>query len=174
MNEDLLGDETLVGLRHGGGDEWAADGMGRSSPYTSALLAHLDEPLEILMLFRRVRAGAGGDERGATSARVSVAAPGALYLSGAPAVEVTVEAAAPDVADVDVTELDVAQLRELAVRGEADAQSELGRRYEVGRDGVERDYGEALTWYRRAAGAGTRPRAGPPRDHVSRWSRRLG
>ena len=26
----------------------AADGTGRNSPYTSALMAHLDEPLEIL------------------------------------------------------------------------------------------------------------------------------
>ena len=34
----------------------AADGRGRNSPYTSALLAHLEEPLELSALFRRVRA----------------------------------------------------------------------------------------------------------------------
>ena len=34
------------------------DGQGRNSPYTTALLAHLEHPLEHLSLFRRVRAQA--------------------------------------------------------------------------------------------------------------------
>ena len=34
----------------------AADGRGRNSPYTAALLSHLETPLEIGLLFRRVRA----------------------------------------------------------------------------------------------------------------------
>ena len=51
LDEDLLGDETLVAYAAAG--TTAADGTGRNSPYTSALLAHLDEPLEILTLFRR-------------------------------------------------------------------------------------------------------------------------
>ena len=34
----------------------AADGTGRNSPYTSALLAYLEQPLELSALFRRVRA----------------------------------------------------------------------------------------------------------------------
>ena len=34
----------------------AAGGRGRNSPYTSALLAYLEEPLELSALFRRVRA----------------------------------------------------------------------------------------------------------------------
>ena len=55
LDEDLLGDETLVAYAAAAGTT-AADGSGRNSPYTSALLAHLDEPLEILTLFRRVRA----------------------------------------------------------------------------------------------------------------------
>ena len=55
LDEDLLGDETLVAYAAAAGTT-AADGTGRNSPYTSALLAHLDEPLEILTLFRRVRA----------------------------------------------------------------------------------------------------------------------
>ena len=42
----------------------------------------------------------------------------------------TVEANAPDIGDVEVGELDVAQLRVLADRGDADAQTELGQRYE--------------------------------------------
>ena len=55
LNEDLLGDETLVAYAAAAGTT-AADGRGRNSPYTSALLAHLEEPLELSALFRRVRA----------------------------------------------------------------------------------------------------------------------
>ena len=55
LNEDLLGDETLVAYAAAAGTT-AADGRGRNSPYTSALLAHLEQPLEIGLLFRRVRA----------------------------------------------------------------------------------------------------------------------
>ena len=66
LNEDLLGDETLVAYAAAAGTT-AADGTGRNSPYTSALLAHLEEPLELLTLFRRVRArvlaSTGGEQR---------------------------------------------------------------------------------------------------------------
>ena len=55
LNEDLLGDETLVAYAAAEGTT-AADGRGRNSPYTSALLSHLETPLEIGLLFRRVRA----------------------------------------------------------------------------------------------------------------------
>ena len=55
LNEDLLGDETLVAYAAAAGTT-AADGRGRNSPYTAALLSHLETPLEILTLFRRVRA----------------------------------------------------------------------------------------------------------------------
>ena len=154
LDEDLLGDETLVAYAAAAGTT-AADGTGRNSPYTSALLAHLDEPLEILTLFRRVRARVLEVTNGEQRPHEYQSLLQEHYLSGAPAVEaVTVEAAAPDVADVDVTEIDVAQLRTLAERGAADAQSELGRRYEAGRDGVERDYDEAVSWYRRATEQG--------------------
>ena len=54
LNEDLLGDETLVAYAAAAGT--AADGRGRNSPYTAALLSHLETPLEIGLLFRRVRA----------------------------------------------------------------------------------------------------------------------
>ena len=154
LDEDLLGDETLVAYAAAAGTT-AADGTGRNSPYTTALLAHLDEPLEILTLFRRVRARVLEATNGEQRPHEYQSLLREHYLSGAPTVEaVTVEGAAPDVADVAVTELDVAQLRVLAVRGDADAQSELGGRYEAGREGVERDYGEAVTWYRRAAEQG--------------------
>ena len=55
LNEDLLGDETLVAYAAAAGTT-AADGQGRNSPYTAALLAHLEQPLELSALFRRVRA----------------------------------------------------------------------------------------------------------------------
>ena len=55
LNEDLLGDETLVAYAAAAGTT-AADGRGRNSPYTSALLAYLQEPLELSAVFRRVRA----------------------------------------------------------------------------------------------------------------------
>ena len=153
LDEDLLGDETLVAYAAAAGTT-AADGTGRNSPYTAALLAHLDEPLEILTLFRRVRARVLEATNGEQRPHEYQSLLREHYLSGAPAVEaVTVEAAAPDVADVDVGELDIAQLRVLAERGAADAQAELGVRYAAGR-GVERDFGEAVSWYRRAVAQG--------------------
>ena len=153
LDEDLLGDETLVAYAAAAGTT-AADGSGRNSPYTSALLAHLDEPLEILTLFRRVRARVLEVTNGEQRPHEYQSLLREHYLSGAPAVEaVTVEADAPDPPDVDVGDLDVAQLEGLAERGDADAQAELGVRYEAGR-GVDRNYGEAVTWYRRAAEQG--------------------
>ncbi|MCY4121795.1 MAG: caspase family protein [Acidobacteria bacterium] len=156
LDENLLGDETLVAYAAAAGTT-AADGRGRNSPYTTALLAHLDQPLEILTLFRRVRARVLEATNGEQRPHEYQSLLREHYLSGAPAMEaVTVEADAPDVidvADVDVDELDVAQLRVLAERGDADAQAELGVRYGAGR-GVERDYGEAVSWYRRAAEQG--------------------
>ena len=156
LDEDLLGDETLVAYAAAAGTT-AADGTGRNSPYTSALLAHLDEPLEILTLFRRVRARVLEATNGEQRPHEYQSLLREHYLSGAPAVEaVTVEAAAPDipeVADVDVGELDVERLRVQAERGNTDAQAELGVRYAAGR-GVERDHGVAVSWLRRAAGQG--------------------
>lgn len=45
-------------------------------------------------------------------------------------------------------------LRERAEHGDDKAQSELGFMYEAGVGGAERDYGEALKWFRRAAEQG--------------------
>ena len=55
LDERLLGDEMLVAYAAAEGTD-AEDGTGRNSPFTTALLAHLEEPLEIGALFRRVRA----------------------------------------------------------------------------------------------------------------------
>ena len=53
------------------------DGRGRNSPYTSALLAYLEEPLELSSLLRRVRARVlESDRRPAAPARVRLAACG--------------------------------------------------------------------------------------------------
>ena len=55
LNEGLLGAETLVAYAAAAGTT-AADGTGRNSPYTAALLSFLEQPLELSALFRRVRA----------------------------------------------------------------------------------------------------------------------
>ena len=55
LNEDLLGDETLVAYSAAAGTT-ADDGEGRNSPYASALLAHLEDSVDIGVMFRRVRA----------------------------------------------------------------------------------------------------------------------
>ena len=55
LDEALLGEETLVAYAAAAGTT-AADGDGRNSPYTTALLAYLEQPLELSALFRRVRA----------------------------------------------------------------------------------------------------------------------
>ena len=66
LNEALLGDETLVAYAAAAGTT-AADGTGRNSPYTAALLSYLEQPLEIGILFREVRArvleSTGGEQR---------------------------------------------------------------------------------------------------------------
>ena len=195
LNEDLLGDETLVADAAAG--TTAADGRGRNSPYTAALLTHLETPLEIGLLFRRVRAevleATDGEQRpheyhslvnehyltrtlpAGTSVTVNAAAPTAPAPADPPR---------PDPPETDVTELPIAALRELPEAGVAAAQTELGGRYEHAR-GVEGDYGVAGSWFRRAADQGHAPGQAAldflyarglavPQDDVEvvRWSRR--
>ncbi len=66
LDEALLGEETLVAYAAAAGTT-AADGDGRNSPYTTALLSYLEQPLELSALFRRVRAqvleATGGEQR---------------------------------------------------------------------------------------------------------------
>ena len=145
LNEDLLGDETLVAYAAAAGTT-AADGRGRNSPYTTALLSHLETPLEIGLLFRRVRAQVLASTNGAQRPHEYHSLVGEHYLTrtlagGASAtVTAAVPAAAapadpppPDPAQIDVTELHIAALRQLAETGDAEAQTELGERYEDGR-----------------------------------------
>ena len=163
LNEDLLGDETLVAYAAAAGTT-AADGRGRNSPYTSALLAHLEQPLEIGLLFRRVRAQVLASTNGQQRPHEYQSLVGEHYLSVPPTAEsVTVEAVVepaavadavlPVNADVDVTELDVVLLRQLAEQGDAKAQHELGVRYKFGR-GLGQDDAVAVSWFRRAAAQG--------------------
>ena len=162
FDEDLLGDETLVAYAAAAGTT-AADGRGRNSPYTAALLSHLETPLEIGLLFRRVRAEVLEATNGEQRPHEYHSLVGEHYLTRRlPAgASVTVTAAAPpepvpadpprpDPPATDVTELSLAALRDLAEAGHAAAQTELGERYEHGR-GVEEDYGVAVSWFRRAA-----------------------
>ena len=164
LNEDLLGDETLVAYAAAAGTT-AADGRGRNSPYTAALLEQLEQPLEIGLLFRRVRAQVLASTNGAQrpheyhslvnehyltrtlagGASVTVTAPAALPADPAPA-----DPPRPARSEIDVTELSVAALRDLAEAGDAEAQTEFGERYEDGRS-VAQDYGVAVSWFRRAA-----------------------
>ena len=91
LNEDLLGDETLVAYAAAAGTT-AADGRGRNSPYTAALLSHLEEPLELSALFRRVRAEVLEATDGEQRPHEYASLVREHYLSGAPV------AAAPVVA----------------------------------------------------------------------------
>ena len=161
LNEDLLGDETLVAYAAAAAGTTAADGRGRNSPYTAALLSQLETPLEIGLLFRRVRAAVLAATNGSQRPHEYHSLVGEHYLTRTLATgeSVTVSAAAPanpprpDPPNVDVTDLPIPMLRELAEAGDLDAQTELGERYQGGQ-GVQRDYAEAVGWYRRSAERG--------------------
>ena len=165
LNEDLLGDETLVAYAAAAGTT-AADGRGRNSPYTAALLSHLETSLEIGLLFRRVRAQVLAATNGAQRPHEYHSLVGEHYLTRtlAAGASVTVSAAIPvdpapadpprpDPSETDVTGLHIAALRELAEAEDVEAQTELGERYEHGR-GVVQDYVVAVSWFRRAADQG--------------------
>ena len=83
LNEALLGDETLVAYAAAAGTT-AADGTDRNSPYTSALLAYLEQPLELSALFRRVRGQVLDATSGAQRPHEYGSLLGEHYLGGAP------------------------------------------------------------------------------------------
>ena len=168
LNENLLGDETLVAYAAAAGTT-AADGRGRNSPYTAALLSHLETPLEIGLLFRRVRAQVLASTNGGQRPHEYHSLVGEHYLTRtlATGASVTVSAAAPadpapadpprpDPAETDDAELHIVALRELAEAGDAEAQTEFGLMYEAGRDVVQ-DHAVAVSWFRRAAEQGYAP-----------------
>ena len=88
LNEELLGDETLVAYAAAAGTT-AADGRGRNSPYTAALLTHLEEPLELSALFRRVRAQVLEATDGEQRPHEYASLVREHYLSGAPGAAAT-------------------------------------------------------------------------------------
>ena len=97
LNEDLLGDETLV-TQAAAARTTAADGRGRNSAYTAALLAHLEQPPEIGLLFRRVRAQVLASTNGQQRPHEYQSLVGEHCLSVPPTAEtVTVAAAVPAV-----------------------------------------------------------------------------
>ena len=140
------GGRDAGGICGGGGDDGGGR-PGRNSPYTAALLSHLEEPLEILTLFRRVRAQVLASTNGQQRPHEYQSLVGEHFLSVPAAAAVAVEMvepaavadaaalvnAPPAVVDVAVDELDIGQLRRMAARGDARAQAELGERYEEGR-----------------------------------------
>ena len=167
LNEDLLGDETLVAYAAAAGTT-AADGRGRNSPYTAALLSHLETPLEILTLFRRVRAQVLASTNGAQRPHEyqslvrehyltrTLGTGASVTVSAAAAIDPAPDPPRADPPETDITELNIVLLRELAEGGDAEAQTEFGERYEHGR-GVGRDYAVAVSWFRRAAEQGHAP-----------------
>ena len=83
LDEGLLGDETLVAYAAAAGTT-AADGTGRNSPYTAALLSYLEQPLELSALFRRVRGQVLDATSGAQRPHEYGSLLGEHYLGGAP------------------------------------------------------------------------------------------
>ena len=168
LNDDLLEDETLVAYAAAAGTT-AADGRDRNSPYTAALLSHLETPLEVGLLFRRVRAQVLAATNGAQRPHEYHSLVGEHYLTRtlATGASLTVSAAVPanpapadpprpDPPEIDVTEVHIVALRELAEAGVAEAQHEMAERHANGR-GVGRDFGVAMSWYVRAAEQGHVP-----------------
>ena len=83
LDESLLGDETLVAYAAAAGTT-AADGTGRNSPYTTALLAYLEQPLELSAVFRQVRARVLEETDGEQRPHEYASLLGEHYLGGAP------------------------------------------------------------------------------------------
>jgi uncharacterized caspase-like protein len=120
MNEDLLGDETPVAYAAAG--TTAADGRDWNSPYTAALLSHLETPLEIGLLFRRVRARVLAATNGEQRPHEYHSLVGEHYLTGpltkgegvavsaaAPTDPASIDPPRPDPPKTDFTELPIAE-----------------------------------------------------------------
>ena len=139
----VLVDEILVAYAAAAGTT-AADGSDRHSPYTAALLSHLEEPLEILTLFRRVRRDVLAATNGLQRPHEYQSLVEAHYLAGA---QTQPPGAQPDVPD---------RLLTMAVQGHVSSQTDLGERYAAGHGVVQSD-AEAVRWFREAADQGYAP-----------------
>ena len=182
LNEDLLGDETLVAYAAAAGTT-AADGRGRNSPYTAALLSHLETPLEILTLFRRVRAQVLASTTGAQRPHEyqslvrehyltrTLGTGASVTVSAAAAIDPAPDPPRADPPETDITELNIVSLRELAEGGDAEAQTEFGERYEHGR-GVGARLRSRRVVVPQSGRTETRPGSGGAGLHVFHRSRR--
>ena len=131
-----LGDETLVAHAASAGTT-VDDGRARNSPFTAAVLSHLETPLEIGLLFRRVRAAVLAATNGAQRAHEYHSLVGDHYLtrplaagtsvtaSAAPANPAPADPPRADPPEPDITELHIVTLRERAEAGDAAAQHEM-------------------------------------------------
>ena len=141
------GSGLLVAYAAAAGDV-AADGDGRNSPYTKALLQHLESPaLDVRLMLGNVgaavRESTGADQQ--PFIYTSLAGEHLLMPGDRP-----IEVPTPP---VDIAQLNTAQLRAIAEDGDVRAQLMLGTKYRLG-EGTGRDYEEAAKWYRLAAQQG--------------------
>ena len=155
---------TLVAYAAKGGTV-AADGDGRNSPYTEALLAHLEEPgLEVGMMFRRVRDAVLASTRRRQEPFVYGSLSSEMVYLKAPPVTRPAQQTATTVAAPTSDEVLAAHkrgdyatafrgFRILAEQGNAWAQNWLGFMYGNGQ-GVDEDDSESVRWYRKAAKQG--------------------
>ena len=157
--------ETLVAYAAAAGTT-AADGEGRYSPYTAALLQELEVEQDILSMFvavrRRVLAATDRRQRPHEYHGLE----NEYFLSGSPPANPTRPPTVPGpavLAPREVAEFAAAagqgnaealgRLRQAADASNVDAQVALGALYDAGQ-GVSRDYPRAAAWYRRAAERG--------------------
>ena len=157
--------ETLVAYAAAAGTT-AADGQGRYSPYTAALLQELEVEQDILSMFvavrRRVLAATDRRQRPHEYHGLE----NEYFLSGPPPANPTRPPTVPGpvaLAPREVAEFAAAagqgnvealgRLRQAADASNVDAQVALAALYDAGQ-GVSRDYARAAAWYRRAAERG--------------------
>ena len=147
----------------------AVDGGGADGPYALALADAMRQPgLDIFHLFNQVGLKVKHDTQGSQQPWVSSSPiDGDFYFAhtdaapdiiAAPAIEAPSSLHTASVRDASKAGTDPQQsLRELAEKGQKQAQTDLGLLYAKG-IGVERDYATALQWLQRAA-AQDAPRA---------------
>ena len=169
------GSGTLIAFATGPG-HWAADGDGRNSPYTAALLRHLREPVVLEEMLRNVAKdvvqATGGQQQpwhhlslleafyfnrsGSASVRREAPAETATAntpsnLSAAEQEQILKEAEAADYKENYARALEL--YHRLAAVGDAKAMWGIGFMYKAGH-GVAEDYATAKEWFEKAGDAG--------------------
>ena len=143
LDQDLLERGVLVAYSATAGAT-APRVTTRNSPYTAALVAYLQQPLEIRVLLRDVGARVLRDTRGQQQPEQYHRLLDEYYLAGWPGVTpLTTHTLLSSAAT-----LSPRQLRAFAEQGNARAQTQLGWRH------VRRSCATAVAWFRRAADQG--------------------